>query len=87
MSKTVPEGYCFRAKKKGLKKGTILVPIRALYLLNNHVYATVPLVHWSTKIVPLKIPYYGQLNSAPRGTVSVPFFLSDDMYVHSEKNK
>ena len=33
------------------------------------VYETVPLGHWGTEIV-----HYGQSNSAPRGTVSVPFF-------------
>ncbi len=27
-----------------------------------------------TKIVLLRVPYYGQSNSAPRGSVSVPFF-------------
>ncbi len=27
-----------------------------------------------TEIVPLRVPYYGQPNSAPRGTISVPFF-------------
>ena len=41
-----------------------------------HVYETVLLGHWGTEIVPLRIPYYGQSNSAPRGTVSIPFFLS-----------
>ncbi len=57
-----------------LKKGTILVPLAALFFLNNHVYETVPFCQWGTKIVPLRVPYYGQSNSAPRGTVSVPFF-------------
>ena len=42
---------------------------------HNHVYETVPFYHWGTKIVPLRVPYYGQPNNAPRGTVSVPFFL------------
>ncbi len=37
---------------------------------------TVPLGHWGTEIVPLRVPYYGQPNSAPRGTILVPFFLS-----------
>ncbi len=36
---------------------------------------TVPLGHWGTEIVPLRVPYYGQSNSAPRGTISVPFFF------------
>ncbi len=36
----------------------------------------VPLDHRGTEIVPLRVPYYGQSNSAPRGPVSVPFFLS-----------
>ena len=35
----------------------------------NHVYLWV-------EIVPLRVPYYRQSNSAPRGDVSVPFFLS-----------
>ena len=38
-------------------------------------YETVPLGHRGTKIVPLWVPYYGQSNSAPRGTVLVPFFF------------
>ncbi len=36
---------------------------------------TVPLGHWGTEIVPLRVLYYGQPNSAPRGTVSVTFFF------------
>ncbi len=28
-----------------LKKGTVLVPLGALFFLNNHVYETVPLRH------------------------------------------
>ena len=36
----------------------------------------VPPGHWGTKIVPRRVPYYGQSNSAPRGTVPVPFFLN-----------
>ncbi len=39
-----------------------------------HVYKTVPLGHWGTEIVPLRVPFYGQANSAPRGTVLIPFF-------------
>ncbi len=39
-------------------------------------YETVPLGHWGTEIVPLRVPYYGQSNSAPRGTISGPLFLS-----------
>ncbi len=57
-----------------LQNGTILVPLRALFFLNNHVYETVPLGHWGTEKVSLRAPYYGQSNSAPRGTVLVPFF-------------
>ena len=48
-----------------------------VYFLNNHAYETVPLVNRYTEIVPLGVPpYYEQSNSAPRGTVSVLFFLS-----------
>ena len=43
-------------------------------LLLQIVYETVPLSQWGTKIVPLRVPYYGQSNSAPSGTISVPFF-------------
>ncbi len=32
----------------------------ALFFLNNHVYETVPFCHWGSKIVPLRVPYYGQ---------------------------
>ena len=39
------------------------------------VYETVPLGHRGTEIVPLRVPYYGQPNSAPRGTVSVPILF------------
>ena len=35
---------------------------------------TLLLGHWGTEIVPLRVPYYRQSNSAPRGTVLVPFF-------------
>ena len=34
---------------------------------------TVTLGHWGTGIAPLRVPYYKQSNSAPRGTVSVHF--------------
>ncbi len=57
-------------------KGTISVPQGALFFLNTHVYETVPLGHWGTEIVPLRVPYYRQSNSPPRGSVSVPVFLS-----------
>ncbi len=39
----------------------------------TNVYETVPLHHWGTEIIPLKVPWYGQSNSAPRGTDSVPY--------------
>ncbi len=48
------------------------------FFLNNHVYEkneTVSLGHCGTEIVPQRVPYYGQSNSAPRGTISVPFFF------------
>ncbi len=61
-------GVLFRSKKK-VENSTP----RGTFFLNNHVYETVPLGHWGTKIVPLRVPYYGQSNSAPRGTISVPF--------------
>ncbi len=31
--------------------------------------------HWDTDIVHLRVPYYGESNSAPRGTVLLLFFL------------
>ncbi len=65
-----------------LKRGTILVPLghhfstlRGTFFLNNHVYETVALGYWGTEIVPLRVPYYGQSNSAARGIISVPFFF------------
>ena len=48
------------------------------FFLNNHVYETVPLGHWGTEIVLLRVPYYGQSNSVPMGTILVPFFLSEE---------
>ncbi len=39
-----------------------------------------------TEIVPLRIPYYGQSNSAPRGAISVPFFLSA-LYIRKTKRE
>ena len=56
---------------------TLLFKGALFFFLNNHVHETVPLGQWGTEIVPLRVPYYGQSNSAPRGTISVPFFLSD----------
>ena len=47
------------------------------FFLNNHVYhvyETVPLGHWGTKIVPLRVPYYIQSNSAPRVLFQYPFY-------------
>ncbi len=41
-----------------------------------HFHVSYPLCHWGIEIVPLRVPYYGQSNSATRGTVLVPFFLS-----------
>ena len=38
------------------------------FFLNNHVYE-------KREIVPLRVPYYGQSNSASRGTIPVPFFF------------
>ena len=70
-----------------LKKGTIFVPLGALLFLNNHVYETVFLNHRGTEIVPLRVPYYGQSNSAPRGTVSVPFFSECDLQCSPSKSK
>ena len=72
------EGYCF-GPKKGRKQypseeGYPFSTHRGTFFLNNHIYETVPLSHWGTKIVPLRVPYYGQSNSDHRGTVSVPFF-------------
>ncbi len=52
-----------------LKKGIIFVPLGALFFLNNRVYETVPLGQWGTEI-----NYTDSQTSAPRGTVSVPFF-------------
>ena len=57
-----------------LEKCTILVPLGTLLLLSNHVYETVPLDHWRTEIVPIRVPYYWKSHSAPRGTVRYPFF-------------
>ena len=37
-------------------------------------FIKIKLNHRGTEIVPLRVLYYGQPNSAPRGTVSVPFF-------------
>ena len=48
---------------------------------NNHIYETVPFSHWDTEIVPLRVLFYGQSNSVPRGTVSVPFFSECKEYV------
>ena len=44
---------------------------------HRDIVKTVPLCQRGTEIVPLRVPNYGQPNSAPRGTVSVPFFLSE----------
>ncbi len=38
---------------------------------------TLSLCRWGTKTVPLGEPNYGQPNSARRGTISAPFFLSE----------
>ncbi len=59
------------SEKKGYQNGAPGV----LLLQMVHVYETVPLGHRGTEIVPLRVPYYGQPNSAPRGTVLVPFFF------------
>ena len=76
--------FDFHSEKKGYPLGTIstngaLFSKGHSFSLNNHVcekkkYEIVPLGHWGIKIVPLRVPYYRQSNSAPRGTVSVPFF-------------
>ncbi len=58
-------GVLFGAKKTPVKKGTILVPQADSFSLIIMFMKQYP---WVT--------YYGQSNSAPRGTVSVPFFLS-----------
>ncbi len=38
------------------------------------------------QIVPLRVPYYGQSNTAPRGTVAVPFFLSESIILWMFEN-
>ena len=74
-------GHTLREKRvpKQCPWGTIATNVTLLvkghsFFLNNHVYKTVPLGHGGTEIVPLRVPNYGQSNSAPRGTVLVPFF-------------
>ncbi len=59
--------------------GTILFPVELLVEMGDE---TVPLGHRGTEIVPLRVPYYGQSNSAPRGTVSVPFFSECTLVSH-----
>ena len=54
-----------------LKKGTILVPQKALFFLNIHVHEALPLGHWLPEIVPLRVPYYGQSNTCSDIRVTV----------------
>ncbi len=42
---------------------------------------------FSKGTIPLRVPYYGQSNSAPRGTLLVPFFLSVLLFVHVQTNE
>ncbi len=76
-TKTVPLGYYWASLEKNeafLWHHTTL--LLSAYSSTHNVYETVPLGHWGTEIVPLRVPYYGrQPNSAPRGTVSIPFFF------------
>ena len=59
-------------------RGTILVPFRVRgTVCNLFCVKTVLLYRWGTNTVPLGIPNYGQAKSAPRGPISVPFFMSD----------
>ena len=78
------------SEKKGYQNGAPGVLLPSFFLNNhvyeeksNHVYETVPLGHWGTEIVPLRVPYYGQSNSAPRGTILVPFF--SECKIHGRK--
>ena len=52
------------SEKKGYQNGALGVLLLQM----------VPFFQRGTEIVPLRVPYYGQSNSAPRGTISVPFF-------------
>ncbi len=77
--------HVYTQRKKGTKtvpwgtiatNGTLFQRGTLFSLFSLKKRETVPLCQWGTKIVPLRVPYYGQSNSAPRGTVLVPFFLS-----------
>ncbi len=55
----------------------MLVPFFTLFFEKKIMFIkhAVPLGYWGTEIVPLRVQYNGQSNSAPRDTISVPPFF------------
>ena len=66
-TKTVPLGYyCY--KWYPFFKGALFFSLIIMFMEKKYPFGTGAL--------PLRVPYYGQSNSAPRSTILVPFFLS-----------
>ena len=63
------------SEKKGYQNGAPGVLLLQILPFFQTQVAFIENSDWGTKIVPLRVPYYRQSNSAPRGTVSVPFFF------------
>ena len=55
--------------------GLVLLQTELFYNVYSF-YETVPLGHWSTEIVPLRVIYYGESNITHVGTILVYSFRS-----------